>query len=32
MNKIYHLLMYYFSIYFSYYLSEINGNNKDTLK
>lgn len=29
MNKIYHLLMHYFSLSFSYYLSEINGNNKD---
>lgn len=29
MNKIYHVLMHYFSLSFSYYLSEINGNNKD---
>lgn len=27
-NKIYHVLMHYFSISFSYYLLEINGNNR----
>lgn len=28
MNKIYHVLMHYFSVSFSYYLLEINGNNR----